>query len=625
MSAAIPGLDSAPTTHKALLAWVRRVAELTTPDRVTWCDGSDQEWRTLTDTLVDAGTLVRLRDRPDSFWCASAPDDADAASDRTVICTRDENATDPHTWADPLDMKIVMTEHYRDCMTGRTMYVIPFCLGSPAADKPVLGAQITDSAYIAALTHITTRVGTTALALFDTAPSTAFLRCLHSVGAPLTPGQSDVPWPSDHTRYVSHFTDERMVWSYGSNHGDNALLTRTSTALRLASVIARDEGWHAEHMAILKLVSPDDTVHYLAAAFPSGTGATTLAMLEPGIPGWRIELVSDDIAWLRRGADGRLYATNPETGIAGRAPGTGWPTNPNAMRTLHNGHSIFTNVALTDDGGVWWEGYSHAPPDHVTTWTHRSWTMPDDWARGELAAHPHARYHTPITQCPTIAPEWDDPHGVPISAILLGNRRATTIPLVVESHTWEQGVFLAAIQSTDTTANDVHRDPMAMLPHVGYHIGDYLNHWIGAYTPTATLPRIFAVNWFRQDPNGHLLWPGFRDNARILTWIVQRLDNPHPGTATETPIGRIPTLAALDLTDLDTPPEQVQAALTVDPDEWHTELPLIETWFADIGNKLPTALHVELEILKHELTHHNSETTEPARRRNHLSVAGDKD
>lgn len=609
--AAIPGLDQAPTTHEPLLAWVRRVADLTAPDRVVWCDGSEREWRSLTDTLVETGTLVRLPDKPTSFWCATAPDDAGPAREHTFVCSRDEADAGPtNSWMDPLDAKIMLTEHYRDCMAGRTMYVVPFCLGPLTAGKPVLGVQITDSPYVVASMRLTTRVGSDALALFspDTAPRTGFVRCLHSVGAPLKPGRTDVPWPSDHTRYVSHFPEERMVWSYGSGHVD-----RTSVALRLASVIGRDDGWLAEHMAILKLTSPENNVHYLAAAFPSGCGKTTLAMLEPSIPGWTIELVGDDIAWLRFGTDGRLYAINPETGVSGLAPGTGWETNPNAMRTLHRGNTIYTNTARTDDGDVWWEGHSQAPPDHLTTWQRTDWTLATDWARGTPTAHPDARFTTPIRQCPVTAPEWSNPRGVPISAILFGGRRSSTVPLVAESRDWQHGVFLGATLFTETTtetttagAGEVRRDPMAMHPYLGYHVGDYLQQWTdtgNSSTGAVTLPKIFSVNWFRRDNSGRLLWPGFGENARVLKWIVERLDNhdTDAASAVETPAGWVPTPTALDLDGLDIAAEDIQAALAVDPDEWRAELPLIEKWFTTFVDRLPTPLRDELDKLRHRL------------------------
>ncbi len=610
----IPGLDQAPTTHQPLLDWVRETAALTTPERVVWCDGSREEWQALTQTLVEAGTFVRLSQKPNSFWCVSDPDDVARVEDRTFICSKDEADAGPtNNWMDPLDTKIVMTEHYRGCMAGRTLYVIPFCMGPLTADQPQLGVQITDSPYVVVSMHIMTRMGTKALTLFDdgtdngTDNAAEFVRCLHSVGAPLKPGHEDVPWPCDTTKYISHFPEDRMIWSYGSGYGGNALLGKKCYALRIASVIARNEGWLAEHMLILKLTSPAEKVHYVAAAFPSSCGKTNLAMLEPAIPGWKAETLGDDIAWLRFGSDGRLYAVNPEAGFFGVAPGTGWKTNPNAMRTLYCGNSIFTNVALTDDGDVWWEGYSQAPPDHLTTWTRDDWTLTTDYAEGRLAAHPNSRYCTPIAQCPIAAPEWNDPQGVPISAIFFGGRRATTIPLVVQSRDWQHGVFLAATLSSETTAaatgqvGVVRRDPMAMLPFIGYHVGDYLQHWLdtGDHAHATQLPKIFYVNWFRSGTDGRFLWPGFSENSRVLKWAIDRIDG--TATATETPIGLVPTPEALDLDGLDTPSEDVQAALAVDPDEWRAEIPLIEQWLATIGDKLPSSLRDELEDLQHRL------------------------
>ncbi|TCO61938.1 phosphoenolpyruvate carboxykinase (GTP) [Actinocrispum wychmicini] len=602
-AASIPGLDHAPTMHSSLLAWVRQVAELTTPQNVVWCDGSNEEWRTLTDRLVKTGTFVRLRQKPNSFWCASDPSDVARVEDRTFICsTYEADAGPTNNWMDPIDMKVIMTEHYRGSMAGRTMYVIPFCMGPLTAEKPMLGVEITDSEYVVASMRIMTRTGSEALALFG--EDAEFVRCLHSVGAPLKPGQQDVPWPCDQTKYITQFPEERMVWSYGSGYGGNALLGKKCYSLRIASVIARAEGWLAEHMLILKLTAPEGKVHYVAAAFPSSCGKTNLAMLEPSIPGWQVETLGDDIAWMRFGEDGRLYAVNPENGFFGVAPGTGWRTNPNAMRTLYKGNSIFTNVALTDDGDVWWEGYSEAPPNHLTTWKREPWTLASD----ELTAHPNSRYCTPIAQCPITAPEWDDPNGVPISAILFGGRRATTVPLVVESRDWQHGVFLGATLSSETTAaatgtvGVVRRDPMAMLPFIGYHAGDYFQHWIdtGKHADAAKLPKIFYVNWFRRSADGRFLWPGFSENARVLKWAVERLDGTTP--AVDTPIGWTPTTDGLDLNGLDTPRADIDAALAVDVREWTAEIPRIEEWFATIGDKLPTALHDELEALKHRLT-----------------------
>jgi phosphoenolpyruvate carboxykinase (GTP) len=613
MTVTAPGLDQAPTTHQRLLSWVNYVAALTNPDRVVWCDGSNDEWQRLTQRLVDAGTFVRLDAKPNSFWCASDPSDVARVEERTFICSENEADAGPtNNWMDPAEMKATMTELYRGCMRGRTMYVIPFCMGPLTAEKPMLGVQLTDSEYVVVSMHIMTRMGSKALALFG--DDAGFVPCLHSVGAPLEPGEQDVPWPCNATKYITQFPEERTIWSYGSGYGGNALLGKKCYSLRIASAMARDEGWLAEHMLILKLISPEQKVYYIAAAFPSACGKTNLAMLQPTIPGWKVETLGDDIAWMRFGDDGRLYAVNPENGFFGVAPGTGWRTNPNAMRTIYQGNSIFTNVARTDDGDIWWEGYSAAPPARLTSWKNTEWTVASD----EPSSHPNSRYCTPIAQCPIAAPEWDDPKGVPISAILFGGRRATTIPLVTESRDWQHGVFMGATLSSETTAaatgqvGMVRRDPMAMLPFIGYHAGDYFRHWmdLGKAADAQKLPRIFYVNWFRRgdtvfDDAGHphpgrFLWPGFGENSRVVKWIVQRIEG--TAAAVQTPIGHVPTADDLDLADLaDAPREDIEAALRVDPDEWRAELPLIDEWFDTIGDRLPTTLRDELEALANRL------------------------
>ncbi|MCP2261934.1 phosphoenolpyruvate carboxykinase (GTP) [Streptoalloteichus tenebrarius] len=597
----IPGLDQAPTTHQRLLAWVREVAELTTPDQVVWCDGSDDEWERMTAKLVEAGTFVRLEQKPNSFWCASDPGDVARVEERTFICSQDPADAGPtNNWMHPDEMKATMTELYRGSMRGRTMYVIPFCMGPLDAEKPMLGVEITDSEYVVVSMRVMTRMGARALERFG--DDADFVPCLHSVGAPLEPGQQDVPWPCNETKYISHFPEERMIWSFGSGYGGNALLGKKCYSLRIASVMGRDEGWLAEHMLILKLISPENKVYYVAAAFPSACGKTNLAMLEPTIPGWKVETLGDDIAWMRFGEDGRLYAVNPENGFFGVAPGTDWKTNPNAMRTIERGNSVFTNVALTDDGDIWWEGMGE-PPAHLTSWKKRDWTPDSE----ELSSHPNSRYCVPIEQCPIVAPEWQDPKGVPISAILFGGRRATTIPLVTESRDWQHGVFMGATLSSETTAaavgqvGVVRRDPMAMLPFIGYHAGDYFQHWIdtGKGADATKLPRIFYVNWFRRGEDKRFLWPGFGENSRVLKWVVERLEGRAP--AVETPIGYVPTAEAIDLEGLDAPVADIEAALAVDPEEWKAEIPLIEEWFAKIGDKLPTSLRDELEALKQRL------------------------
>ena len=603
--APIPGLDQAPTTHRGLLSWVREVAELTTPDAVVWVDGSAEEWDRLTTKLVDAGTFIRLTAKANSFWAASDPGDVARVEERTFICSRDPADAGPtNNWMNPDEMKSVMTDLYRGCMRGRTMYVIPFCMGPLDAERPMLGVEITDSEYVVVSMHVMTRCGSKALERFvDSAGNDAeFVPCLHSVGKPLRPGEADVPWPCNETKYITQFPEERMVWSYGSGYGGNALLGKKCYSLRIASVIGRDEGWLAEHMLILKLISPEDKVYYIAAAFPSACGKTNLAMLEPTIPGWRVETLGDDIAWMRFGADGRLYAVNPEYGFFGVAPGTDWRTNPNAMRTIDRGNTVFTNVALTDDGDIWWEGMGE-PPAHLTSWKKRDWTPESD----EPSSHPNSRYCTPMAQCPILAPEWDDPKGVPISAIFFGGRRATTIPLVTESRDWQHGTFMGATLSSETTAaakgkvGVVRRDPMAMLPFIGYHAADYFRHWIetGKRADAAKLPKIFYVNWFRRGDDKRFLWPGFGENSRVIKWAIQRIEGKVTGR--ETPIGRVPSVDDLDLSGLDVPIEDIEAALTVDLDEWRAEIPLIEEWFDKMGDKLPTPLRDELEALKQRL------------------------
>jgi phosphoenolpyruvate carboxykinase (GTP) len=595
-----------PTSHRRLLAWVAEVAELTEPEAIYWCDGSDAEWAQLTDTLVETGTLIRLNPtaKPNSFLARSDPDDVARVEDRTFICSAEPDDAGPtNNWVDPTQMKQVMTDLYRGCMRGRTMYVVPFCMGPHEAEQPSFGVEITDSPYVVVSMRIMTRMGRAALTAMTADGEADFVACLHSVGAPLQPGQADVPWPCNEVKYISHFPQERTIWSYGSGYGGNSLLGKKCYALRIASVIARDEGWLAEHMLLMKLTSPQGRSYHLAAAFPSACGKTNLAMLRPTLPGWTAETLGDDIVWMRFGADGWLYAINPEYGLFGVAPGTSWQTNPNAMATIDRGNSIFTNVALTDDGDVWWEGLTDQPPTHLIDWRGRSWT-PEE-ATGP-AAHPNSRFCTPLTQCPILAPEYHDPAGVPIDAIIFGGRRADTVPLVTQARDWPHGVFLGATLSSETTAaatgavGVVRRDPMAMLPFLGYAAGDYFAHWLqlGA-AHRESMPAIFYVNWFRRSPAGDFLWPGFGENSRVLKWIVERLEG-RP-QAVETPIGSVPSPGSLDVDGLNLPPEALQAVLAVKAEDWQAELALIEDWFAMLGPRLPAALRTELDSLTDRL------------------------
>ena len=593
-------VGEAPTKNQEMLNWIEEAVELFQPESVVFCDGSEEEWNQLAEQLVEHGTLIKLDEKaqPNSFLARSNPADVARVESRTFICSKTEEDAGPtNNWMDPEQMRAEMREHFSGSMKGRRMYIVPFCMGPITDPSPKLGIEITDSPYVVMSMRIMTRMGKEALDKIG--ENGEFVKGLHSVGAPLEPGQEDSTWPCNDTKYITHFPEDREIWSYGSGYGGNAILAKKCYALRIASAMARDEGWMAEHMLILKLISPEGKTYYICAAFPSACGKTNLAMIQPTIPGWRAEVVGDDIAWLHFGEDGRLYAVNPENGFFGVAPGTNHASNPIAMKSMEPGNTLYTNAALTDDNNVWWES-KEGEPQHLIDWLGNEWT-PDS---GNKAAHPNSRYCVPIEQCPVAAPEFNDPKGVPVSAILFGGRRADTVPLITQARDWNHATFIGATLASGQTAaaaeaavGSLRHDPMAMLPFIGYNAGDYLQHWINMGNKGGDkMPEVFLVNWFRRGEDGRFLWPGFGENSRVLKWIVDRIEG--RVEADETVVGYTARYEDIDTEGLKETEEDIREALSVNPADWERDLADNEEWLKFLGPKVPSEVWDEFKGLK---------------------------